>query len=282
MKITKKILLLIFVSIALSSTLYLWKWAKGSYENQQLQQQLEELYQGGAQEDQDKVPGSSSEGREILPEYRQLYEQNKDIVGWLNLGVFSTPVVQKDNAYYLTHDFYGQENDHGQIFLDERNSPELTDDNTILYGHNIPSDKSMFHVLMNFKNPEFVKQHPIIYLNSLYEKNQYAVAAVYLVSTRPEHGEVFDYINYLNFSSKDAKEEYLSQIRQRSLIDAGVELNLEDKLLTLSTCSYEFSDARLVVVARKLRQGETPADFGKDVSRRENPLMPPIWTELYG
>ena len=220
----------------------------------------------------------------MLPEYRKLYEINSDIVGWLNIGdgLLSTPVMQRDNEYYLTHDFYGEEDKHGQVFLDKGNSPQLTDDNTILYGHNITSDRSMFNILARYKDTEFAAEHPVIQLNTLYNRRQYAVAAVYIVSTRPEHGELFDYISYLKFSTRDAKQAYIAQIQKRSLIDTGVKMTADDRLLTLSTCTYEFADARLVVVARQLREGESAEDFGKQVVKRENPVMPQIWNELFG
>ena len=178
--------------------------------------------------------------------------------------------MQRDNEYYLTHNFYGEEDNHGQVFLDERNSPDLSDDNTILYGHNITSDKSMFNVLTNYRDPQFVADNPIIQVNTLYQKYEYVVSAVYIVSTRPEHGELFDYINYLKFSTKAAKEAYIAQIDRRSLIDTGVTMNADDKILTFSTCTYEFADARLVVVARRLRDGEKAEDFGHNVTMREN------------
>ena len=105
---------------------------------------------------------------------------------------------------------------------------------------------------------------------------------MYIVSTRPEHGEPFDYISYLKFSTRDAKQAYIAQIQKRSLIDTGVKMTADDRLLTLSTCTYEFADARLVVVARQLREGESAEDFGKQVVKRENPVMPQIWNELFG
>ena len=168
------------------------------------------------------------------------------------------------------------------MFLDKGNSPQLTDDNTILYGHNITSDRSMFNILARYKDTEFAAEHPVIQLNTLYNRRQYAVAAVYIVSTRPEHGELFDYISYLKFSTRDAKQAYIAQIQKRSLIDTGVKMTADDRLLTLSTCTYEFADARLVVVARQLREGESAEDFGKQVVKRENPVMPQIWNELFG
>lgn len=295
----RKALILFFLCIALLSVAHLARWAVESYQSSRTQQQLQQLYhQGGAGDsvqEQPLVPGSSGlplssdnsseiTGQTMLPEYTALYQQNSDIVGWLNIGngKLSTPVMQRDNEYYLNHDFYGKEDSHGQVFLDERNSADFNDDNTILYGHNITSDQSMFHILTRYKDPAFVKENPIIRLNTLYQKYDYAVAAVYIASTRPEHGELFDYINYLKFSTKAAKDAYIQQVQRRSLIDTQVKLTSEDKLLTLSTCTYEFADARLVVVARRLREGEKVEDFGKNVTLRENPLMPEIWTELFG
>lgn len=305
----RKGLIAFFLCVALLSLLHLAQWARQSYQSNQTQQQLQQLYHHGSFGSSNQgnhpglsgqeglVPGSSTQQNNapqtgtdtspsptMLPEYKALYQQNSDIVGWLNIGSgqLSTPIMQRDNAYYLDHDFYGQEDSHGQVFLDERNRADLGDDNSILYGHNITSDKSMFNILTRYKDPEFVKKNPIIQLNTLYQKYNYAVAAVYIVATRPEHGELFDYINYLKFSTKAAKEAYIAQIEKRSLIDTGVKMNSEDKLLTLSTCSYEFSDARLVVVARQLREGEKSEQFGQNVTVKENPLMPEIWKKLFG
>lgn len=303
-------LILFFLTVALASIIHLAVWAMQSYQSGKVQDGLEQLYhQGGltigqsdpnqgtqeqasAEETEPKEGEISEAGSEagdsfepvMLPEYRKLYEINSDIVGWLNIGdgLLSTPVMQRDNEYYLTHDFYGEEDKHGQVFLDKGNSPQLTDDNTILYGHNITSDRSMFNILTRYKDPQFAQEHPIIQLNTLYSRQKYAVAAVYIASTRPEHGELFDYISYLKFSTRDAKQAYISQIQKRSLIDTGVKLTADDRLLTLSTCTYEFADARLVVVARQLREGETAEDFGGEVTKRENPVMPEIWDELFG
>ena len=76
--------------------------------------------------------------------------------------------------------------------------------------------------------------------------------------------------------------EGLTAAQERSLFSSAINPAECDRIITLSTCSYEFADARLVVVARRLRDGETAEDFGKEVVLTEDPLMPEIWTELFG
>ena len=170
------------------------------------------------------------------------------IVGWVNIGngLLSTPVMQRDNEYYLTHNFYvrGGQSRPGFFWtsatrrISATTTPSCTDTTS-------PATARCSNVLTNFRDPEFVAENPVIQVNTLYQKYEYAVAAVYLAATRPEHGEIFDYINYLKFSTQDAKEAYIAQIEKRSMLDTGVELTADDKLLTFSTCSYEFADARL-------------------------------------
>ena len=85
----------------------------------------------------------------------------------------------------------------------------------------------------------------------------------------------------MDFTSKE--QEYLDRIARRSLLNTGVEADLQDELITLSTCLYDFSGERLVVVARKLREGETAASFQNlTVTQAGDPEMPPVWYQLYG
>lgn len=243
--------------------------------------ELERIYRQG------ETGGASwEEGREMDPRLASLYAINPDLVGWLELGgenAFSAPVVQReDNTYYLKHDFYGREDRHGAVFLDYRNETVPRDDNLIIYGHNM-NDGAWFHYLVNYQDPAFVAADPIITLDTLREKGEYVVFGVFVAATLPQHGDDFDYHNRTSFATIEEKQDYLDRIARRSLLATGVDVNVRDELLTLSTCVYDFAGERLVVAARRLRKGETAADFaGLPVARAQSPEMPAIWTELYG
>lgn len=242
--------------------------------------ELEHLYRQG------ETGGKTwEEGREMDPRLASLYAINSDLVGWLELGgenAFSAPVVQRDNTYYLKHDFYGREDRHGAVFLDYRNETVPLDDSLIIYGHNM-NDGAWFHYLVNYQSPEFVAADPIITFDTLREKGEYVVFGVFVAATLPQHGDDFDYHNRTSFSTIEEKQDYLDRIARRSLLTTGVDVTVRDELLTLSTCVYDFAGERLVVTARRLRKGESAAGFQNlPVARAQNPEMPAIWNQLYG
>ena len=228
---------------------------------------------------------SWEEGREMDPRLASLYTINPDLVGWLELGgekAFAAPVVQRDNDYYLNHDFYGREDRHGAVFLDYRNEISPRGDSLIIYGHNM-NDGAWFHYLVNYQNPEFVAADPIITFDTLREKGEYVVFGVFVAATLPQHGDDFAYHNCTSFETIEEKQAYLDRIAKRNLLNIGVEVNVRDDLLTLSTCLYDFSGERLVVAARRLRKEETAESFGGlTVTRAPAPEMPAIWNQLYG
>lgn len=222
----------------------------------------------------------------VDPQMASLRQINRDLVGWLELGGeegFAAPVVQRDNDYYLKHDFYGREDRHGAVFLDYRNHVEPNDDSLILYGHNM-NDGAWFHYLVNYQDPDFVREDPVITFNTLHREGSYVVFGVFVAATLAQHGDDFDYHNKVAFQTVEDKQDFLDRIARRSLLDTGVEVTTRDELLTLSTCLYDFAGERLVVAARRLREDETEQDFlgSLPVVRRADPEMPEIWHQLYG
>lgn len=258
-------------------TLYLLHEAEG-YQTRQQQKELSELYRPG-----DEAAGMEADAPTEESRFSALLAINPDVVGWVSNGDsrLDFPVLQRDNAYYLTHNFYMQQDSHGAVFLDERNSYARPDDNLVLYAHNVAN--VMFHVLEKYQQREYLQQYPIVSFDTLEQDGDYVIFSVFLASTLPDQGPVFDYHNRLNFATAADKQAFLDEVTSRSLWITPVDVNTDDQLLTLSTCTYEFSEARLVVMARKLRAGETAADFDfSTVTRNPDPVMPQIWEELYG
>lgn len=196
----------------------------------------------------------------ILCDYALYYSQNPQTIGYIKIKgtKIDTPVVQADNnKYYLTHDFYGKTTSYGAIYASYRNSFQPFDRNTLLYGHNM-TDGSRFADLLNYKSLDYFKKHPVIQFDSIYEKHMWKICAVIITNgtTDSDNGYFFDFT--FNHCSDLCYEEYIEEINKRKLYDTGVDILPTDRLLTLCTCTYEYNDARLIVIARMVRDGESP------------------------
>lgn len=250
-------------------------------------EELQSIYSSESEKEPESEP--ETEHYEINQKFSSLLEINKNTVGWLKIegiGV-DLPVVQyEDNSYYLKKDFYGEESRHGTLFAScynvlDKNLPRYPDDNIIIYGHNM-LDGIMFSNLTKFKKADFAAENLVVSFDTLWEDGNYVVFASFIANTLEEHGEPFLYNTMRRFSGAAEKQEFIDEVMKRSLIITDVDVTPEDSFLTLSTCTYDFDGARLVVVARRLRQDEKPEDFsGAQVVKNESPLMPDIWNELY-
>ncbi len=218
--------------------------------------------------------------RGLQLKYARLYATNQDFVGYLeapgiNMGL---PVVQStDDEEYLNKNFYGKSTKYGCPFVSFLNQVEPLDYNTLIFGHHM-NDRTIFGALDHYKTLAGYKQSPVISFNTLYHDYQWKVFAVFLSNSVPEddNGYVFPYY-FTALSSDQRKADYLNELRQRSLYDTGVDVQITDPLLTLSTCSHEFDDARLVVVARLVRQGESAAVDTSRVTLNASPRYPQVY-----
>ena len=227
-------------------------------------------------------PTDGSDG--ILPDFEKLLATNPDTVGWVTVPntVIDYVVVQpqepKDPEYYLHRDFYGNYSKYGTIFMDYRS--KLDSKNMILHGHHM-QDGRMFANLNYFDDLEFYKKTPVFTFNTLYEKNKWKIISVFKTNTLEWQGEFFNYLRG-SFTGDYDFLNFVYELRARSIIDCPVSLNENDTIVTLSTCNYDMEDFRLVVVARKVRDGE---DETVDVSKAKfnpEPLYPDAWYYTYG
>jgi len=202
--------------------------------------------------------GSLKPGTGILPEFTEVYEKNREFIGWLTIPdtIIDYPVMQgKDNEYYLNHDFYGEEKKHGSLFLDYKNDVLLPDSNLIIYGHNM-KDGTMFSALRKYKNQSFYEAHKVISFHTIYEKAQYEIVSVFLSKVYLKNEDTFKYYQFIKASNQEEFDKFYTNIKEMSLYDTGNEAQYGDTFLTLSTCDYTTEDGRLVVVAKKLQDKE--------------------------
>ena len=209
----------------------------------------------------EETPGAAlPTERTVAPQYAALYAVNQDLVGWITAGdLIDGPVVQKDNVYYLHRDLYGKYSSHGTILLDEDNVDYENDPYLVLYGHQF-SDKTMFSGLREYRDIEYYKKYPLAEFGMLYEEEprQYAIFAVLDVSATTNERNYLRIRCFEEWKDPAYREPFLADIQDRSYYSVPIDVNGEDKILCMVTCSYFDTNGRLLVYARALREGETP------------------------
>ncbi len=175
---------------------------------------------------------------------------NSDTVGWLkvpNTRIDYSVVKAKNNEFYLRRDFKKKKGSIGWIFMDARNKRDMSDDNTIIYGHNYYESTIMFGTLKYALNEKWIsnKKNLIISFDSLYGNLQYEIFSVYIVPP------VNDYLR-INYDNILDRLEFFNMLKDRSIHKFDTTITGEDKILTLSTCE-EKGTKRLVVHAKLIK-----------------------------
>lgn len=210
-------------------------------------------------------------------------KQYPDLKGWIEVpGTrINYPILQSpnpnDNEYYLYRGIDGKNNKNGSIFFDLRDDISSIDSknrNLLIYGHHMKSGE-MFADLMKYDSVEFYKQSPVIRMDTIYHPGLWVVISVMKCNTLESHGEPF-YFAKTDFADDAEFEQFISDVKARSMIDTPYTATAEDELMTLQTCSYEYKGFRTVIVARKLRKNEDTVDVST-ATKAENPIMPDVW-----
>lgn len=168
-------------------------------------------------------------------DFISLQAENSDIYAWIRIPNTNIdyPVVQsmEDDSYYLNHDATKKYTIAGAIYSEMKNNKDFSDPNTILYGHNMLNG-SMFQNLHKFRKADFFEQNKYIYIYVPNHILTYEICAAYRYDNR-------HILNSFNFSDNDIFAEYLEFVKNpKSMIvqKRNVDLNINSKLLTLSTC----------------------------------------------
>ena len=178
----------------------------------------------------------------------------------LNVGgeIIEYVTQTRDNDFYLTHNAYGGDDVNGAAFFDARCSFFPQDDQIIIHGHNMRGG-AVFGRLNNYRDIGYLQNHPLITLKTLKGTDYYVPYAITDVNVDPEAGNYF--LEVVWKFDPESFADYTGYLKEKSYYSIPVDVEFGDRLLTLSTCSYVYSDSRLVICARKLRNGETPEEM---------------------
>ena len=144
------------------------------------------------------------------------------------------------------------------------------------------SSDNMFHYLTNFKELDYYKERPVFTFDSIYQKGQWKIFALIITNGTSTKEPLFNYTRPTFTDSSDFLN-FIYQLRIRSIYQMDtVDINENDQILTLSTCSYEVKNYRTVIFARKVREGEDIAVDVDSVTINPEPLYPYTWYYRYG
>ncbi|MCL1903675.1 MAG: class B sortase [Oscillospiraceae bacterium] len=234
------------------------------------------------------MESDEDEDATVLIDWEEMHARNNHFVGWLKIGdtVVDYPVMQfledefdhmdtlgyTGNSYYLKRDFDRNYSDLGSLFVDWHTPivNKKRPDNAVIYGHNMSSGAGFAYLVNYFTEPggkdlsAAYYNNPTIDFTTVYEKERstYKIFATMYLNINEEHGEVFNYYQRRYFDTKGEFYDYIGDVMDRSVFYTDVDIEYGDELLTLSTCFFPFGrdiESRVVVIARRVREGEDPS-----------------------
>lgn len=253
------IFLIFFICVAAVSGWKIFTYYKSANDNSNEYDKLAEIVKSAEENNSsDETSSDDSESTtensdSIIPELKEIYEQNNDLVAWINIPDtnINYPVMQNkdDPDYYLTHGFDKEESRYGCPYVAENCDIDKPSDNIIVYGHNMVVGV-MFAQLEKFESYDFWNEHKTFSFYTLHEKQEYEIFAVFKTTVYGESETEFKYYNFIDAADEEDFNSYVNKCKELSLYDTDIEVSYGDKLLTLSTCEYSGNNSRLVVVAK--------------------------------
>lgn len=189
--------------------------------------------------------------------FDELLAVNEDVRAWLTLDgtEIDYPILQgEDNLEYINKDVYGDFALAGSIYLDTRCDGSFQWRYSLLYGHYM-ARREMFGDLELYKDETFFEENNTGVL--ILPDRVYDLEIFCCLLTDDEEEAIFTpdkwqynikgLLTYAEQNAMHLNEELLAEARE----------NKDTQILALTTCSYEFEDARTVVLAIMKPQGAT-------------------------
>ena len=229
----------------------------------------------------------------MLASFTDLYDRNDEVRGWITfqstdekkiLDINYPIVYSGDNEKYLKKDFDGNKNRNGTLFFDARNQVDnSTDKNDVLivYGHNMASGQMFAGLNKLLGSVNNARHAATLTMSTLFREDKYKVFAVVLIDESDKNERSYDMWK-TSFSTDVQFLKHVDEIRARSLFDYNdVDVTADDQLLVLSTCTGKSSahvkNGRLLVVARRVRDGESVTVNTSSIVKNSDVIMPYYW-----
>lgn len=246
-KRTGIIIQIICLAVVIFCGVYLGKYF---YANKKAQNDINELRETVENSENKLAEERAPNG--MLALYFDLYSQNNDLTGWLKIPdtKIDYPVMlAENNEEYLHKNFEKKYQSSGLPFMDYQSNPDKQSDNIIIYAHNM-KDGSMFASLLKYDSEDFYKAHPVILFDTLYKRGEYEI--MYAFRSKVGAKNEFRYYDFIDFGSEEEFDGFIESANKLSYYNTGKSAQYGDKLLTLSTCSYNSKDERFVVIAKRI------------------------------
>ncbi len=177
----------------------------------------------------------------LIDSAQSLNNAYPDAVGWLYIPdtAINYPIMQGgDNDFYLHHAYDGSSLQAGSIFLDYRCENRFMNPVNIVYGHNMRNG-SMFAGVLNFADPAFFENHRYGWLatsETVYRIDFFSCAKAHM------DDELYD--------GSMPVDEWMSHLSDVSVVLENADFSGNDRFISLSTCSYEFENARTILTGK--------------------------------
>lgn len=194
----------------------------------------------------------------VLDSMKEIHTEYPEVLARLSIpGVLDEYVVQRNNTYYLTHNYRGSLSDGGAVFLDKECAINTPPENLLLRGEgNV--DGVSFAPLWQYQSGGigFAAGACFAQLTTLYEDARYVLFSVVVADSDPAKPGYFDYAAHSTFDTDAQMMEYVQSAVDHSLYRFSVSVEPSDRLLTLATVSSRGNGKCLVLLFRMVREGE--------------------------
>lgn len=202
------------------------------------------------------IPGTETQPVEESPitvDFDALLAQSGDVIGWLyseNTPINYVVARGSDNDYYLHRFIDGSYSVSGTLFADWLCSRDFSSRNTVIYGHNMKNG-TMLASIHNYNQQQYYDEHPVMYLNTPEQDYKVELFSGFITKATDSYTYTIGFVDDESFLT------YIERMRAQSDFVSDVQVSADDSIVTLSTCTYEYNDARYVLMGKLVPIGSS-------------------------